>query len=31
LRTFLCGYLSVELKHVNLISSKMAKHLDVQC
>ena len=26
---FLCGQLSVEPKHMNLISSKIAKHMDV--
>jgi len=29
-RNFLCGYLSVEAKHMNLISSKIAKHVDLQ-
>jgi len=29
MRNSLCGYLSVEPKHMNLISSKIAKHVDV--
>jgi len=29
MRNSLCGYLSVEPKQMNLISSKIAKHVDV--